>query len=118
MHKIVPLTVQQPPVKRARAIPLSTTVEENEYLLTDDPMMEQEQQQDESEKLQQQQQENREQHEKQLEIEQHQQQQTQVTTEKCMYTIIDKSELNGDVLLTLKLKSPIAATENKVSPQS
>jgi hypothetical protein len=65
-HKIIPTTVQQPPVKRVRAIPLSTTVEENEYLLTDDPMLEQEQQQDEGEILQQQQQEKRENYEKQL----------------------------------------------------
>jgi hypothetical protein len=93
-HKIVPTTVQQPPVKRARGMPLSTTVEENiearEDSLTDDPMLEQQQQQ----------------------------QQTQVTAEKSMYTIIDKTELNGDVLLTLKLKSPTAATENRVSQQS
>jgi hypothetical protein len=41
-HKILPTTVQEPPVKRARSILLSTTVEENieenEDLLTDDPM--------------------------------------------------------------------------------
>jgi hypothetical protein len=118
-HTIGPSGVPQPAAKRSRTTPAAnTSTEDNdiEEIITDDPLLgtDEGQQAELDEHQQSMELEEQQQHDQQAMEMEHQQQpqvqQIQAGSDKCVYTIIDKSELNDDILLKLKLKSPTPAT--------